>query len=518
MDPHKHDKFQPIIPSLLPATQRWQGALERIVNRFRSKSKIVPEKSDNQRDITNDFTTYIRCIFHDFRGPLNNISLGTEILLNTMNDSAEEYSIAKSIKESCQFMSESLDGFLNVDNLHNSQIQDLQLNYQPFNIVGLVKKIQYILLSHIVEKKIDLKYTIQPLSEWVLGDDKHIQHVLMNLLSNAIKFSAVQSKIEIKLEGRPFDNSKQHVLISIIDSNPFISPVVKSQLFEKYNTSNSEVGMGLGLYICKKIIETHGGIIQHFNNSKKNTKGNIFRVELFLETCAGSSNQVTSVKNDRLRGSIQKDPFPKIEVMDNMIKTDDKRVSDKRVSDKRVSDKRVSDKRESDKRESDKKNTRMFVFTGSCDGKSNNRTNIMVIDDSEVSRKFMTKMIQQAYPEYKIYEATDGLDALIKMISFNEAGKKISMLLVDNVMPNLNGELLCKILRGMGYQGIIIGITGNGMQVDIDQYLENGADHVFIKPFTKDKMTALVQFVQREGYNSRSDKIILDNNGVLEWA
>jgi len=94
----------------------------------------------------------------------------------------------------------------------------------------------------------------------------------------------------------------------------------------------------------------------------------------------------------------------------------------------------------------------------------------------------------------------------------------LSKILVDNVMPNLNGELLSKILRGMGYQGLIVGITGNGLQQDIDHYLENGADYVFIKPFTKSNLTALMDFIEREGYESKDDRVIVDNNGVLEWS
>jgi DNA-binding response OmpR family regulator len=84
-------------------------------------------------------------------------------------------------------------------------------------------------------------------------------------------------------------------------------------------------------------------------------------------------------------------------------------------------------------------------------------------------------------------------------------------------MPNLNGELLSKILRKIGYKGIIIGITGNGLKTDKDQYLKNGADHIFIKPFTRENLSSIVKIVQKEGYDSKDDKKIVENNGVFEW-
>ena len=479
---------------------------------IKTKTKIQSRGSSiNHHDISDDITAYIRCIFHDFRGPLNNISLGTEILMSAVDRNSEEYSTAQTIKESCAFMSESLDGFLNINRLDNIKIHDLQVNYQPFNIIGLIKKIQYILLFNIMEKKIELKYNITPLQEWVLGDYKHIQHVLMNLLSNAIKFSAPRSTIEIKLEGRVVENCKQRVLISIIDQNPFIPEVVKSQLFEKYNTSNNQDGTGLGLYICKRIIETHGGAIYHFNNSKKNTHGNIFQVELVLDVCATSCNQLVSSKYMKMpiRGSLN-----------SGISTSAPKETTQEV----INQHDVVIDKSGDKSGSGRKNKRMLlqnILESSVMLNSNNGnqdTKIMVVDDSDLSRKFMAKLIQQFCPEYTIYEAVDGLNALIKMINFNETGKHISMILVDNVMPNLNGELLSKILRGMGYQGLIVGITGNGLQQDIDHYLENGADYVFIKPFTKSNLLALMDFIKREGYESKDDTVIVDNNGVLEWS
>ena len=476
-----------------------KGMFDFITSWFVSNIKILPQESTNQDDIT----TYIRCIFHDFRGPLNNISLGTEDLLNTIDKNSEEFTTVESIKESCIFLSESLDGFLNVNNLNDSKIAEIQLKYQPFNIVGLIKKIQYILLSSIMKKKLEIKYNILPIQEWVMGDSKHIQHVLMNLLSNAIKFSVINSAIEIKLEGRSLETSKQHVLISIIDDNTFIMRNIRSHLFEKFNTSNNQEGTGLGLYICKKIIESHGGIINHFYKNDC-TQGNIFRVELFLDVCTSSEGQQKILDESRRSKNVKFNEFKK---------------KIKRTLSIHSSQHKVLKKNENN---ISNKNTKMFLQNNIIvtDDISNdhNKVTIMVVDDSNLTRKFMTRMIQQNYLEYKIYDAEDGLDALIKMIHFNEIGKKINILFVDNVMPNINGELFCKILRRIGYEGIIVGITGNGIKKDRQQYLDNGADYIYVKPFTKDNLMEFTQFVKKEGYESKKDKKIVNINGVLEWV
>ena len=77
------------------------------------------------------------------------------------------------------------------------------------------------------------------------------------------------------------------------------------------------------------------------------------------------------------------------------------------------------------------------------------------------------------------------MNALLQIVGFNERiDQRISMCFVDNVMPHISGELLSKILRGIGYNGLIVGITGNGVEQDKQSFIDNGADYVFVKPFT----------------------------------
>ena len=208
--------------------------------RFFRKKQVFPEerneiicsnKNSECETQNNRLTTYIRCIFHDFRGPLNNITLSTDILLNSdqVKSDNENYELIKGIKESCIFLSETLDGFLNVSYIDTDSIDNLKLTYEPFNVIGLIKKIQYILLSNLLEKNIKLIYDIGILHEWVIGDYKHIQHVLMNLVSNAIKFSKNDTIIIIKLKCKEYNENKELLIFSIIDQNPIIRDSIKKK-------------------------------------------------------------------------------------------------------------------------------------------------------------------------------------------------------------------------------------------------------------------------------------------------
>jgi len=410
-----------------------------------------------------------------------------------------------------------------VGKMDDTENKLVEIKVEPFNITGLIKKIQYILLFNAMKKKINIKYNIKPIEEWVIGDYKNIQHVLLNLLTNAIKFSPEGGNIVLQLERiKNNDNKKQHIVISIIDENGFISKAIKEHIFEKYNTSDNVSGTGLGLYICKKIIEMHGGKISHLNNddlkrfvgdsssSKHLKKGNIFQIELFLDICPSSKkemNEILSVSSEsiKMEKCIEKETDGRfdmgeyVEISENAVKDDSVHLNNNAEM--------LMKKTKADSVHS--------LFSGS---KSRELVNIMVIDDSEISRKMLVRLLEINCKKVKIFDAIDGLDALIKIVRFKEKEQyKVSMLLVDNVMPNLTGELLSKILRGIGYEGLIIGITGNGLEEDKYKYLESGADYVFVKPFNKQKLVMLLEFIKENGYDSKYPSKICEECGKLVW-
>jgi signal transduction histidine kinase len=501
------------------------NTIAKIIPAIFNKNKITSKKIKDDElsvDISGDNTTYIKCLFHDFRGPLNNISLGVDVLLDSIDKHSDNFSVLKSIKESCSFLGESLDGFLTMGKMDDTENKFIEIKLEPFNIIGLIKKIQYILLFNAMKKKINIKYNIKPIEEWVIGDYKNIQHVVLNLLTNAIKFSSEGGNLIVQLERiKNNDNKKQHIVISIIDENGFISKVIKEHIFEKYNTSDSVSGTGLGLYICKKIVEMHGGKIHHLNNnnlklftgnlssSKNLKKGNIFQVELFLDICPASKKELDDI----------------ISIRSNYVNVDkcEKKETDLRfdmgecveISGNVVEDENVHLNNSTELMKKSKTDSVHILFS---DSKSKELVNIMVIDDSEISRKMLVRLLELNCKNVRIIDAIDGLDALIKMVNFKEKEKnKISMLLLDNVMPNLTGGLLSKILRGIGYDGLIIGITGNGLEDDKEKYLESGADYVFVKPFNKQKLVMLLELIKISGYDRKKSLNVIEEGGRLLW-
>jgi two-component system sensor kinase FixL len=125
--------------------------------------------------------------------------------------------------------------------------------------------------------EIALRYNFGPTCEFMLADRIQIQQVLVNLLRNAIE--ALQSQPagqrEVEISSRRINASM--IEISVADSGPGIRSEILAKMFTPFSSSKGADGMGLGLSICRSIVEAHGGKISADNQPGG---GAIFRFTL----------------------------------------------------------------------------------------------------------------------------------------------------------------------------------------------------------------------------------------------
>ena len=126
----------------------------------------------------------------------------------------------------------------------------------------------------------------------------------------------------------------------------------------------------------------------------------------------------------------------------------------------------------------------------------------LVVDDATSNRKMLCRLLQSDH--YIAYEASDGLEALsIVKESINtknntndnemESNKQFDVILMDFVMPNMDGPTATKAIRDLGYNGVIIGVTGHAMPADIELFLSQGADQVMTKPVHMPTLTSAIE-------------------------
>lgn len=151
---------------------------------------------------------------------------------------------------------------LDLDDLVEGVVNEVQKSNLADHINGELEGITSIAITKADNIKDSARGDATTLEEeplMILGDRSRLGEVISNLLSNAIKFSK-EGEIIVRIHREKALNGKWEAIVSVRDDGPSIAAETLPRLFEKF-VSKSEKGIGLGLNICKRIIESHGGTI-----------------------------------------------------------------------------------------------------------------------------------------------------------------------------------------------------------------------------------------------------------------
>jgi two-component system sensor kinase FixL len=108
------------------------------------------------------------------------------------------------------------------------------------------------------EADVRVSYELDPAAELVLTDRIQIQQVLLNLMRNAVEAMQGAPRRELRVVTRTRADGMAEV--SVKDTGPGLAPEISAQLFQPFVTTKKQ-GMGVGLSICRTIVESHGGHI-----------------------------------------------------------------------------------------------------------------------------------------------------------------------------------------------------------------------------------------------------------------
>jgi signal transduction histidine kinase len=221
--------------------------------------RAVVERRRLQRELQDVQASFTSMLVHDLRAPLTVIKGYADLLGATADPlTARQQRYLKSMQDSCSRMLRLIGDILDVSKLEAGR---LTLELKPVDLGTLALEIGEQTRPLAQQKRIDIAVRIGTDLPLVQADARRLEQVFSNLLNNALKFTPQGGTIG--LDATAVDGE---VEVAVEDSGPGIPPDELSLLFEKFSQTSSgkssaAPGTGLGLLICRHLVEAHGGRI-----------------------------------------------------------------------------------------------------------------------------------------------------------------------------------------------------------------------------------------------------------------
>ncbi|MFL6448583.1 MAG: PAS domain S-box protein [Bryobacteraceae bacterium] len=202
---------------------------------------------------------------HELRTPMNGI-MGMMNLLKSTNLDAEQQGYADSVSECANDLLTIINDLLDLSQIEAGRLTIVQ---ERFDLKECVSSVIKLLKLRADSKDLQLTVEIDPESpEHICGDSIRFKQILTNLVANAIKFTH-SGGVEVRV-GVPGDGTR--LCCEVIDSGIGVAEDVQERIFEAFfqadgTTRRKYGGTGLGLTICKQLVELMGGRIGTRNNS-----------------------------------------------------------------------------------------------------------------------------------------------------------------------------------------------------------------------------------------------------------
>jgi two-component system CheB/CheR fusion protein len=251
------------------------------------RAKAVAEQANRAKD------HFLAVLSHELRTPLTPVVVGLSMLADRTDLDLAMRETLETVRRNVELEARLIDDLLDVSRIARGKIE---------------LKRTAVLLSTIIQRAVEvcrpdieargLRFDVElgtAAAVWVEADAGRLQQVFWNLLKNAIKFTPQGGVVGLRCRA-----DATHAVVEVSDNGMGIEPQALPRVFDAFEQVERSItrqfgGLGLGLAICKALVEIHGGQIEA--DSEGRGKGATFRVRLPLTLpaatpTAGSSPQV----------------------------------------------------------------------------------------------------------------------------------------------------------------------------------------------------------------------------------
>jgi signal transduction histidine kinase len=231
----------------------------RLFKELEASNQEIAEKSRQVEVASQHKSEFLANMSHELRTPLNAVIGFSEVLTDRMfgelNEKQEEY--LKDIHASGIHLLSLINDILDLSKVEAGR---MELELTDFHLPTALDNALMLVRERAGRRSLALQMSVDERLGQIRADERKIRQVVLNLLSNAIKFTPEGGRIEVAAVSKD-----ESVEVSVSDTGVGIAPEDQQAVFEEFRqvgtAEKKAEGTGLGLTLCRKFIELHGGRI-----------------------------------------------------------------------------------------------------------------------------------------------------------------------------------------------------------------------------------------------------------------